>query len=134
MKNPFLWLLVLHCDFKCVFPSQKQLMNEHLLAMPTKMMERYVLLAIAKCATTTTSFDIWMSKSRCDIFPLIINFIDDQWIPCHVIIALFKAKNTSSVVLAIEVKSLLLDFNFTNKIIPYVKDERRNFNMSCDFF
>jgi hypothetical protein len=32
------------------------------------------------------------------------------------------------------VKSLLLDFNFTNKIIPYVKDERRNFNMSCDFF
>jgi hypothetical protein len=45
--------------------------------------------------------DLWMSKFRCDIFALIINFIDDQRIPYHVIIALFKAKNTLGVILAI---------------------------------
>jgi hypothetical protein len=40
-------------------------------------------------------------------------------------------------------KSLLLDFNFTNKIIAYVKDERKDLNIliailtsivSCDSF
>jgi len=84
-----------------------------------------------------------MSKFRCDIFALIINFIDDQWIPYHVIIALFKAKNTSSVILAIKMKTLLLDFNFTNKIIAYVKDQRKDLSIliailtsivSCDSF
>jgi hypothetical protein len=76
-------------------------MNERLLAMLAKMMERYVLLTIAKCATIMTFFDLRMSKFRCEIFALIINFINDQWISCHVTIALFKSKNTLGVILTI---------------------------------
>jgi len=54
--------LVQHCDYKCVFPSQKQLINEHLPTMLVETMEKHVLPTIAKCATTTTSFNLWMYK------------------------------------------------------------------------
>jgi hypothetical protein len=112
-SNPFL-CSILHCDYKCVFLSQKYLVNEHLPTMLTRMMERYVVLTIAKHATTIASFDLRMSKSRCDTFAFVINFIDDQWVPCHVTIAFFEPRNTSSVVLTIQMKSLLVEFNITN--------------------
>jgi hypothetical protein len=62
VENPFLHL-ILHCDYKCVFLSYKYSMNEHLPTMFIRMMERYVVLIIAKYATTIASFDLWMSKS-----------------------------------------------------------------------
>jgi hypothetical protein len=82
--------------------------------MLTRMMERYVILIVAKHATTIASFDLWMSKSRCDTFAVVINFINDQWVPCHVIVAFFEPRNTSSVALTIQMKSLLVEFNITN--------------------
>jgi hypothetical protein len=47
MEKKKLHHLVMHCDCKlCVFPSRKQLVNEHLPTMFTKTMERYVLLIL----------------------------------------------------------------------------------------
>jgi hypothetical protein len=34
--------------------------------MLVEMMEKYVTPTIAKCAKTTTSFNLWMSKFGCD--------------------------------------------------------------------
>jgi hypothetical protein len=69
------------------------------------------------------------------------HFIDDQWVPCNVTVAFFQARDTSCATLTIHVKSLVVEFNLTNKIITYVKDERGSLNtlivaltliMSCD--
>jgi hypothetical protein len=35
-------------------------------------------------------------------------------VPCHVTVAFFEPKNTSNVVLTIQMKSLLVEFNVTN--------------------
>jgi hypothetical protein len=40
-----------------------------------KTKQLYVLLALTKCHSTTTSFDMWMSKGH-DVFALVINFLD----------------------------------------------------------
>jgi hypothetical protein len=58
--------------------------------MLAKVMKMHVLLAIAQCATTTTTFDLWMSKIGFDTFVLVINFIYDDWVPYHVIVRLFE--------------------------------------------
>jgi hypothetical protein len=44
-------------------------------------------------------------------------------------VALFGARNTLVVILTLQVKSLLMKLNLTNKIITYVKDERRNLSI-----
>jgi hypothetical protein len=54
-----------------------------------KTMDKYVLLALDFCVTTTTSFDLWMSRLRDGTFDIVINFINSQWVPCHVIVRLF---------------------------------------------
>jgi hypothetical protein len=89
--------------------------NERLLAMFVKVMEKYVLPTIAKCAITRASFYLWMSRFGCHNFALVINFIDDPWVPCHVTIALFEAQDTSNVILIVQVESLLIEVNLTNK-------------------
>jgi hypothetical protein len=40
-----------------------------------KTEQLYVLVALVKCHSTTTSFDLWMSKVGHDIFALVINFL-----------------------------------------------------------
>jgi hypothetical protein len=69
-----------------------------------------------------------MLKSDYDILPLVINFINQAWIPCHIIIELFKTLNISSVALIEEMKVLLVEFNLTNKVVVYVKDEGIDLN------
>ncbi len=53
----------------------------------SKTMEKYAI-------PTLESFDLWMSKSKHDTFAIVINFINSQWAPCHVIMGLFEATNT----------------------------------------
>jgi hypothetical protein len=36
------------------------------------------LLALIKCHSATTNFDLWMSKAGHDIFALVINFLGDD--------------------------------------------------------
>ncbi len=75
-----------------------------------------------------------MSKTGFDTFALVINFINDDQVPCHVIARLFEAPNTSGATLAIHVKSLLVENQLTSKIIVYVKDERINLNTLVSTF
>jgi hypothetical protein len=39
----------------------------------------YVFPALAECHSTTTNFDLWMSKGAHDVFTLIINFLGSDW-------------------------------------------------------
>jgi hypothetical protein len=91
VENPSFHYLMMHCDCKCVFPSCKQLVNEHLPTILGKAMEMYVLLAIAKCSIITYSFDLWMSRFVLRFFCLVINLIDEEWVLCYVIMALLEA-------------------------------------------
>ncbi len=88
----------------------------------------HVLLSIAQCVIATTTFDFWMPKTSFDMFVLVINFINDDWVPYHVIVRLFEAPNTFGATLAKQMKYLLVEYQLTNKIIIYVKDESTNLN------
>ncbi len=68
--------------------------------MLSKVMEMHVFPTIAECATTIIMFNLWMSKIEIDTFALVINFIDDDWVLCHVIIGMFETPNTFIVTLA----------------------------------
>jgi hypothetical protein len=54
-------------------------------------MERYVLLAFGDYAIVAITIDLWMSKIGFDIFTLVMNFINKEWVICHIIIGLFNA-------------------------------------------
>jgi len=60
-----------------------------------KVVKMHVLLAIAQCVISIATFDLSMSTIGFDTFMLMINFINDDWVPCHVTIRLFEAPNTS---------------------------------------
>jgi hypothetical protein len=48
-----------------------------------------------------------MSISSYDTFTLVVNFINQDWVPCHIIVRLFETPNTFGVlVLAEHVKVL----------------------------
>ncbi len=46
--------------------------------------------------STTAYFDLWMSKGIHDIFPLVIDILDENWQPKKVTIGLFEAIKTIS--------------------------------------
>jgi hypothetical protein len=54
-------------------------------------------------------------------FVLVINFIDDDWVLCHVTIGMFETLNTFGATLTEQVMSLLATYQLTNKVIAYVK-------------
>ncbi len=62
-------------------------------------MKMHALPAIARCVTSIATFDLWMSKTSFDTFMLVINFIDDDWVPWHVTVGLFEAPNASKATL-----------------------------------
>jgi hypothetical protein len=53
-----------------------------------------VLPKLKQCYFVTTSFDLWMSKGAHDVFALVINFLNEEWQPQHIIIRLFEANET----------------------------------------
>ncbi len=81
---------------------------------------------IGQCATVTTIFDLWMSRLGYDTFTLVINFIHQSLVPCHIIVGLFETPNTSNATLAKQMKIILAKFNLASKVIMYVKDEGAN--------
>jgi hypothetical protein len=58
--------------------------------MVTKTMQLHVLLGLVKATTLITSFDLWMSKGGMDTFSLVINYLNEYWMPQHVTIGLFE--------------------------------------------
>jgi len=72
--------------------------------------------------------DLWMSKSSFNTFALVINFINEEWVPCHVIVGMFEALNTSRATLVEQMKSFLVEYQLSIKIIVCVKDESAKLN------
>jgi hypothetical protein len=91
-------------------------------------MDTYVLCTLSSCVTTIVTFDLWMNQSGFDTFALVMNFIDDGWVPKHVTVSFFEAPNITSVTLAKIIKPLFAKFKLTHKIIAYVKDNGSNLN------
>jgi hypothetical protein len=88
----------------------------------------YVFFMIAQCIAMPTTFDFWMSKLGYDNFALVMNLINLSWSPCHITIGLFEAHDIFGATLTKQMKILLVEFNLTNKVIMYVKDEGVNLN------
>ncbi|KAJ7552447.1 hypothetical protein O6H91_06G055400 [Diphasiastrum complanatum] len=129
VENIWLRRLILRQCNRLVFPSRHQLVEEAISQMVAKTLERYVLPLLASCVTATASFDLWMSRGGIDTFALVINFLNDSWVPCHVTVGLFETLDTSGAAMALQLKELLSQYNLTSRIIGYVKDEGANLNM-----
>ncbi len=65
-----------------------------LLAMVKKTMDHHVLSNLATVIVVSTSFDLWMFYDGVDTFVLVINFLNDNWVPMHVIVELFEVNET----------------------------------------
>ncbi len=61
-------------------------------------------------------------------FVLVINFINQGKVPCHITIGLFENFDIFNATLGEKMKVLLIQFNLTNEVIVNVKDERANLN------
>jgi len=90
-----LWLrcLVMKQNGKIHFPTHKQLVKDHIPFMLAKTMDRYVLPTLPQCYTATMTFGLWMLRMSFDTLTLVVNFLNWEWVPCHVTIGLFKAPN-----------------------------------------
>ncbi len=61
-------------------------------------------------------------------FSFVINFIDDDWVLCHVTICRFEVLNTFGATLTKQLKFFLATYQFINQVIIYSKDEGTNLN------
>jgi len=108
-----------------------------------KTNQLYVVPALAKCYSITTYFDLWMSKAAYNVFALMINFLNSNWQPKHVIINLFEATKILRQTFGQKFDKIVGQVWFFFKIIAYVKDEGSNLNsmiivlksiVSCESF
>jgi hypothetical protein len=81
---------------------------------------------------TILSFNFWMSKVRMNTFVMILNFLNDKWEPCHIIVDFSDCKHFWE-------WHVLAKYGLNVWIIVYVKAERDNFNtmtnaLCIDFF
>jgi len=98
--------------------------KDHILPLLAKTMDHYVFPILAQCDTTTVTFHLWMLRMGFDTFALVVNFLSREWVPCHVVIGLFKAPNTSGTTLAKIIKPLLAKFELMNKVITMLKERQ----------
>jgi len=75
-----MWLkhLILCLCPKRNFPSRKQFSQELLPRLIEKTSQQYVFPILPNHFSTTTSFDLWMSKGAFDVFALMINFLNND--------------------------------------------------------
>jgi hypothetical protein len=55
------------------------------------------MLTLDSYVTTTKKLNLWMSRFGHDTFTLVINFINSQWVPCHVTMGLFEATDIAKI-------------------------------------
>jgi hypothetical protein len=65
------WLKSMHLCPRIFFRSRKSFFHE----LVGKNQQLYVLLSLTECHFVTSSFDLWMSKVRHDVFALVINIL-----------------------------------------------------------
>lgn len=120
--------LVMNRDNKMRFPRWRQLVEEHIPPILQKTMDANVLPTMFICFIISDTFDLWMNQSGFNIFALVVNFIDDAWVPKHISVFLFKIPYTTCVTLVKIVKPFLAQFKLINKILTYVENESLNLN------
>ncbi len=57
---------------------------------------------------------------------LVVNYLDGGWTPRHVIVRLFEMHETSSSTTALQLQTLLENFELIHHVITFVKDEGIN--------
>jgi hypothetical protein len=57
-------------------------------------MDQHVLLSFTSIIVLFASFDLWMSHNDVDISALVINFLNDTWLPMHITMGLFEMNET----------------------------------------
>ncbi len=65
-------------------------MKDGIPLMMVKTMEKCVVPIQDGSTIVTTSFNLWMSKFGFDTFALVINFINSNQVPCHIMGVLFE--------------------------------------------
>jgi hypothetical protein len=78
-----------------VFPSRITFVEEMLPTMVIKTMQLHVMLGLVDATTLSICFDIFMSKGGVDTFVLVINYLNESWMPQHVTIGLFEVHETT---------------------------------------
>jgi hypothetical protein len=102
---------------------KKQIYHESLPGLLEKTKQvGYVLPSLTKCHSTTSSYDLWMSKAGHDVFALVINFLGVDWQPKHITLGLSKPIDNSGQTLAKNLTKLMDSYALRRKIIAYVKD------------
>jgi hypothetical protein len=76
-----------------------------------------ILPTLAYATTISCNFDLWMSKGDVDTFALVINFLNETWIPMYVIVGLFEVRETSGQSMIIQLESLLSKFGLMHCVI-----------------
>lgn len=68
-------------------------------------------------------FDLWMLCLEWSIYVVVVNFFNDVWVFCNVIIGFLEIFSMVEVLLEVQLQDILSCFNFLMCIIVYVKDE-----------
>jgi hypothetical protein len=63
---------------KIKLPIQKEIFTRHITNVSGEGKLIICCFALAKCYSTTTSFNLWMSKRTYDVFALVINFLSSD--------------------------------------------------------
>ncbi len=101
-----------------------------------------IMSSLASYITCISSFDLWMPRTRYNIFAIIVSFINTSWISTHMTIDIFKVHNIIGASHGNQVNTLD-SFGLLDKVIAYIKDEGFNlstltstliFVVSCYFF
>ncbi len=74
MENFWFMHLILHLCHQVIFPFFKKNSHEILPKLMKKRKQMYVPPKLEDYTSTTTNFDLWMSKEAHDIFAYMINF------------------------------------------------------------
>ncbi len=82
-------------------------MEEVLSAMVKKTLDQNVLPNLKTIITILTNFDLWMSRGGGDTFVLVIIFLNETWVPMHVIMGLFEVHERSKQSMSIQLQSPL---------------------------
>jgi hypothetical protein len=87
-------------------------------------MECHVLRALAKATIDIGTCHLWMLTKGFDTFALVMNYIDEKWEMCHIIINIFQVHETSKDNKVIQIKDLFSCYNSCDNEITYVKDKK----------
>jgi hypothetical protein len=104
--------------------------EEMLFAMVFLTMDQqHVLLNLTSIVLVFVNFDLWMSCNDMDSFALVINFLNDTWVPMHITMGLFEMNETIKQSMATQLWYLLEKFGLLHLMIVFVKDEGSNLSV-----